>query len=433
MAATYASPLPALSPGSPAIPAELFADAVGICTHPNWRTSLWAEAHWGNALLDCNVLHTRGKIGRGSAGLAGVAKLRKLFDRGGKICVLVADQRFGLDRVGTAANIDFLVNVVGAQNISAIESANEYNNPRNNRPNWAYELRAFQKWLHDVVRASPQLDAVPLVAPSLWERLVGDYTRLGNLQPHVDKGCLHYYTAGRRPTLVRSRAQTRDGECAGDHSMADALKEARILAPNKPLWITEFGYPVAGPKLPLSPFFISEAAAAKYLLRGLLDAFAEGVEKIYIYLLLDDLHRSPPRYHGLINGSFSPRRTFYALRNFMSLFVDGGSQLSAPALDYRVTNAGRGIKRQLFQKSDGTFLLTMYQDVDSYDRTTHRDIETAPIAVRINLAQLCSIEVISPTISALPTHTLPVARTLTVPVGDHVTVVKVMPIQIPNG
>jgi hypothetical protein len=430
LAVLGAAALPLCARGSlrSAIPARQFADAIGICTHPNWRTPLWGSSGWQDLFLQTGVGHTRGKIGRGSPERSGLTGLQPLFARNVKICVTIADQTDGLDRVGTKANLDFLADVVGAHNVSAIESANEYNNPKSRPPNWAVELRDFQKWLHDTVRADRRFDNVPLVGPSIWGRLTDDYRALGNIAAEVDKGCIHYYTGGRRPTLAGRPQRRSEGGGPDTYGMADAIGEARILAPSRPMWMTEFGYAIAGPGLPQSDYFITEFAAAKYLLRGLLDAFGEGVEKIYIYSLLDDVGRSTPRYHGLADGNLRPRQTFEAVRNLMALFADRAGPFRTGELDFSIANGGSGIKQQLFQTTDGAFLLTMYRDVDSYDRTAMRDIAVEPLPVVLKLAQPASrIEVFTPTMSNRPAQRVANAATLTVSVADEVTVVRVTP------
>ncbi|HEY0164413.1 MAG TPA: hypothetical protein VGB39_03465, partial [Sphingomicrobium sp.] len=219
-----------------------------------------------------------------------------------------------------------------------------------------------------------------------------------------------------------------EGGGAGDYSITDALRDAAVVAPSKPIWITEYGYPVAGPGTPLSGHMITEPAAAKYLLRGLLDAFGLGVEKIYIYSLIDDVQRSPPRYHGLLDGNLRPRPSYHAVKNLMALFADGGRSFAPAALGYSLGNAGGSIRQQLFQKSDGSFLLTLYQDVDSYDRKSQRDLAVAPVPVPLTLTRAASrIEIYTPTTSARPVRTAANAAELTIPVGDHVTVVKITP------
>jgi hypothetical protein len=370
-------------------------------------------------------MHTRGKIGSRKAGAAGLVHLERLFARGVKICATVADQDEGLDREATKANLDFLAEAVGAQNVSGIESANEYNNPKKKPPNWAPELREFQKWLHDTVRADPRLSSIPLVAPSIWGRVTDDYLAVGNLEPNVDKGCLHYYTGGRRPTIAgRPRGGGDEGGGSGHYALADAIKDAKILAPTKPLWITEYGYPVTGPGLSLTGNFITEAAAAKYLIRGLLDAFGEGVERTYVYSLIDDVQRSPPRYHGLLDGGMRPRPSYDALRNLIGLFFDRADAFAPGVLKYDLANVPSSLKSQLFQKTDGTFLLTMYQDVDSYDRLLKQDVTVAPTNVQLSLERpATNVEVFTPTFQSEPTQSANRVKALTVPVGDHVTVV----------
>ena len=420
-----ALPLPAFGAAVRANRARAFTDTVGIVTHAHWGGTIWSSSDWESLFLETGVMNTRGKVGRGTGGKAAVADLQKLFTRGVKICATVSDQSSGLDRVGTKTNIDFLANYVGAQNLSGIESANEFSNPSTRPADWAAQLRSFHQWLYDTVRSYPSLSSVPIVAPSIWGRLTWDYGALGNLEPKVDRGCLHYYTGGRRPSIAGSPSSRNSLGGATYYMMADAIREAKVLAPNKGMYITEYNHPINGPNSPLSGYIITETAAAKYLPRGLLDAFAHGIEKISIYSLIDDVKRS--KYHGLLDGSLRRRQTFYAVKNLMALFADSGSTFSPGTLDYSLANLTGSIKHQLFQKSDGSFLLTMYQDVDSYDRANKRDAIVAPVSVVLNLAQSATIQTFTPSLSATATKSVSSVSSLVIPVGDHVTVVSIRP------
>lgn len=411
-----------------AIAAPQFLDAVGICTHPNWHKTLWGSVDWQSAFLATGVRHTRGKIGRGAPGRAALGNLQRLFANGVKICVTVASEDGAFDFESTQASLDFLANNVPAQNISGIESANEYNNPRNKPDDWAPRLREFQAWLYKAVKTNPRLGRAPVIGPSIWGRLTEDYVELGNLQPFLDKACLHYYTGGRRPTRAGKPGRRDEGGGADDYSIADAIREASVIAPGKPMWITEYGYPVAGPGTPLSGNMITEMAAAKYLLRGLFDAFALGVEKIYIYSLIDDVQRSPPRYHGLLDGTLRPRAAFHAVKNLMALFADSGQPFAPAALGYSLGNVPGSIKQSLFQKSDGTYLLALYQDVDSYDRRGRRDLDVPPASVALGLTRPASrVEIFTPSTSAGALRSANNVNALAIPVGDQVTVVKITP------
>ena len=420
-----ALPLPAFGAAVRAARARSFVDTVGIVTHAHWGGTIWSSSDWESLFLETGVMNTRGKVGRGTGGKAAVADLQKLFNRGVKICATVADQSSGLDRAGTKTNLDFLANYVGAQNLSGIESANEYSNPSTRPADWAAQLRSFHQWLYDTVKGIPALSNVPVVAPSIWGRLTWDYTALGNLEPKVDRGCLHYYTGGRRPSIAGSPSSRNSLGGATYYYMADAIREAKVLAPNKGMYITEYGHPINGPNSPLSGYIITETAAAKYLPRGLLGAFANGIEKTNIYSLIDDVKRS--KYHGLLDGTLRRRQTFYAVKNLMTLFADSATSFTPGTLDYTLSGLTSTIKQQLFQKSDGTFLLTMYQDVDSYDRANKRDAVVAPVSVGLALGQAASIEIYTPSIGAAATKVVSSVSALTIPVGDHVTVVRIKP------
>jgi hypothetical protein len=204
-----ALPLPAFGATVRAVRARSFVDMVGIVTHAHWGGTIWSTSDWESLFLETGVMNTRGKVGRGTGGKAAVADLQKLFTRGVKICATVSDQSSGLDRVGTKTNIAFLANYVGAQNLSGIESANEFSNPSTRPADWAAQLRSFHQWLYDTVRANPAFNNVPIVAPSIWGRLTWDYAALGNLEPRVDRGCIHYYTGGRRPSIAGSPSSRR--------------------------------------------------------------------------------------------------------------------------------------------------------------------------------------------------------------------------------
>lgn len=155
----------------------------------------------------------------------------------------------------------------------------------------------------------------------------------------------------------------------------------------------------------------------------MLGAFSHGIEKTNIYSLIDDVKRS--KYHGLLDGSLRRRLTFHAVKNLMSLFADSATSFSPGSLDYTLTGLTSTIKHQLFQKSDGTFLLTMYQDVDSYDRANKRDAMVPPVSVGLSLSQSASISLYTPSLSAAATKVVSGVNSLLIPVGDHVTVVSI--------
>jgi hypothetical protein len=412
-------------PAVRATPASRFHESVGLCTHPNWRDTIWGRADWGSAFLQTGVRNLRGKIGKAATGKAALADLRPLFDAGVKMCVTIAENSDAeFDVPATKAAIDFLADHVGAENICGIESANEFSAPSDRPADWVRKLRDFQAWLHDEVRSRRAFDKVPLIAPSIWGRLTTDYRALGNLEPNVDRGNLHYYTGGRRPTRMGMPSQTRELGAGGESTLERAIADARILAPRKPLWMTEFGYSMAGPGADHRND-ISETIAARYLLRGLFDVFAQGVEKTFIYSLIDDSDRKRTAYHGLLDGSLRPRPAFNGLRNLMALFRDepGASARQSPS--YALSGSTMALRHYAFSRSDGSLLLALYQDVDSYDRATRRALAVAPVRLRLTVAEPADVELFDPMVSAVPIRKVVQARSVDVPVADALVVVRI--------
>jgi hypothetical protein len=397
--------------------AKDFLESVGIATHPCWRNTIWGSSDWASRLVEAGVKNARGEIAHGASARAALPDLHALFAAGVKMCALISDPT--LDRGRALADVQFLADYVGAENVCGIEGPNEINNPRTRSPDWAPRLREFERWLHDTVRSSPHLSSVPIVAPSMWENVERDCIALGNLEPNIDRGCIHYYTGGRRP----SRAAVSGG---GDVSMFDALRTARITAPHKPLYATEFGFNVAAGSRGLSPWVITQRAAAKYLMRGLLELFANGVQKTFIYSLLDDAKAN--EHYGLLDERLNPRMSFRALRNMMQLFVDEGDPpLTTQPLELNIEAHDPRLRQLLFRKSN-SFLLCMYLDVDSYDRRGLQDVNVAPSSVVLTLPQAAArIRVFTPLSSGTPSAILSDVRSATIPVSDDVKVVEIVP------
>lgn len=412
-AAALASPvLPATSTPSAriAVPAAAFSQSIGICTHPCWRQAVWGSADWVNAFLETGAKATRGEVGHGGSAKGALSDLKRLFAQGVKICALIPGR--SLDREAAAKDVRFLADEVGARNLCGIESVNEYNNPKYRPAHWAKELREFQKWLHDEVRSHSALDDVPLVAPSLWNNVEQDAEELGSLGNLVDRGCLHYYTGGRPPSQ------------AARYGTLDSIRRAHVVAPGKPIFVTEFGYDIATHPEEQSPWRIEEAAAAKYMLRGLFELFGAGVKRTFLYSLIDD-ERGPGHY-GLLDGKLRPRSTFRAIVNLSSLFRDLEAAFRPARLEVQLLGEGGDLRSQLFQKSNGVFLLVLYRNVENYNRESRRSVQVPARPIRITLpTALPMIRTFDPLLGATPVKTAKNTDTFNILLADGVSILEI--------
>jgi hypothetical protein len=374
------------------VPAANFFNSIGVVAH-----SWYANTAWQQRLLDLQILNIRGRIGQSTDA---VTRLQTFFSRGGKINTGIVESSKGtLDKTGAQKSLNFLKSNVGLQNISGIEGPNEFNNGA--PTNWASILRDFTQWLHGTVRSDASFNAIPLLGPSIWKRLLTDYKALGDISAWVDKGCIHYYSGGQWPTR------------SGTDSMQVALQNVGIIARGKPIWMTETGW-----QAPSGNWPVSLRAQAKYVLRDYFDAFGFGVEKIYMYQLIDD----QSSLFGLCDAAANPKPAYNGLKNLVGLVKDTAA--SRGSLGYSIANAPSTLKSFSFSKSDGSFLLVLYLDVSSWNVRYAKDVESF-VGVTVNLASPArSVEIYQPTfnsavVSSASGQSIPVYAT------DQVTVLKI--------
>ena len=375
--------------------AKSFHQSIGVCIHPDWLDTNWGKVNWQAKVLEAGIVRVRGTVSPASIKL-----MKPLFDAGVQACVMPSNS---CDKSQATKFLKALEPY--AKNLCGIEGPNEYNGKVTD---WANKLRAFMQWLHDTVRANPVFNGVPVVAPSMKMRRLADYKALGNIDAYVEKSCQHYYPDGRKPTQY------------SDGPLSQAISYARILSPD-PIWTTEYGYQVPGPGKPLTSSNISERAQAKYTLRGLFDLFAAGSECNFIYEAMDD----PGKGHwwGMGTADLSHMRMdYYAVKELLALVAD--DEDSSGTLDYSLSNAPADLKQYLISKSDGSFLLCLYRDVDSWDRKNKRDIEPAPVNIGISLKVSKKLELFEPTFTNSPRQSVS-GMQITVPVSDHVAVVRI--------
>lgn len=409
-------PPPPVAIGEQAMPAYALYDSMGVVIQPAFASeAAWNNDIWPKHLEELGLCNVRGKL---STNTTAVRRLGAFFARGCKIVTNPVDQNPTIDEANTKRNIAFIAANVPARNIAGIESANEYNHGRT-ITEAATALKALQPKLKMWVQAHPALASTPLLSPSPYVRDPAFIKALGNLEPNVDYWNLHYYNEGRRPGLT--------GGLTVPGTLTQAMKDASIMAPTKPGMTTEWGYKYATFDAAPAAGVLSDLAASKYINREWFDLFAAGSVKNYLYSLIDDEHRGAIN-HGLMDQNFRKRGSFYAVKNLAVLFRDLPTT-TAGKLDYSVSGGNASLRRYLFQKSDGSFLLVMYQDVDSWNRSTKRDINVPAVLVTVTLGSGAAMQVYHPTLQAAPVQAANDNR-IVVPVADHVTVLHIQPVAL---
>lgn len=290
----------------------------------------------------------------------------------------------GIDVDALPAFLDAVRSRYGTERLIGILGENEWDlstdNLGNRKPTavWTAEWWAAQQAIYDSVKADPVLRQLPVVAGPLAHDNQLKY--LGNISAVADIGTDHPYPGHNGLPY----------QVDGGRNIQDVVDEVQQAMDNdRPIWFTETGYerPASGGGDPNRIYYISPAARAKYYPRLLANHFRNpGIEKTFIYELLSFRPDNP---WGLINYDFSKDDAFYSIRNLIQLCGEARWDIATlkwvepPAykpipLAYDLLGDLDDIERLLLQKSDGTYLLLLWQEVRSFDNETLRDIAVAP-------------------------------------------------------
>jgi hypothetical protein len=298
------------------------------------------------------------------------------------------------------------------ESFEGYEAPNEYD--LSHDPQWAMTLNGFITRLHHTVKSDPKTSAFSIIGPSLTQRT--SFPQVAASAPFFDYANLHNYFGGRNPG-------TPGWGGGGYGSISWNLNLATQAWPGKPIMTTETGYLTDVNKTQGIP----EEVAGKYLPRLLLEQWQHGIQRTYIYQLLDlgNEGKFSDNSFGLLHSDFSPKPGYDAIQNMIRLLSDPGPAFPTKELEYSLTGDVAGVEHALFEKRDGTFFLALWVEKLSYDVDGKRVLTVA--------AQNVTVQTKNPMIMNLQTladdgsmHALAmgVKQTATFAVADKVTILE---------
>jgi len=200
------------------------------------------------------------------------------------------------------------------------------------------------------IRGDGQLprDDIPLLAPGgtifLWEPFIGlagntsgpdfmneAFSANPQLRSLSDAVTLHGYNAyppSSEPENAGLDSGTTKVQLGDKIAKMKAAFTANGAAPSKPVWLTEIGWPTFG--------FVDEELQARWLIRSIVLAALDGVDRMYIYKMYDGTSASPEDHFGLVGQDRKAKKTAYvAIQRFMQELGSLRVQSRIPAHDVR--------------------------------------------------------------------------------------------------
>ncbi|MEL6759652.1 MAG: hypothetical protein AAFP04_04545 [Myxococcota bacterium] len=229
-------------------------------------------------------------------------------------------------------------------------------------PDWMDNTSRAVKRVAALREDGANFERLPILGPSIvgWggdlEFFLDDKDGAGD----VTHANVHPYPGGEIPESTPRRERAKWWKSTG-----------RI-----PTMATETGYHTAiNQEAGVGQNPVSELAQAIYLLRIYLEYFDLGYQRTYAYELLDDFpdpeRDEQEKNFGLIRFDGTEKLAFHALRRMITLLRDPGPTFETSALG--IVSSDRDIRKIVFQKRDGRFLVALWRPLSVFDQATRSD------------------------------------------------------------
>jgi hypothetical protein len=402
-----APPEPTLS--LPASSADDFVNSIGINLHLGyWDTPYGAgyQSIIKPRLLELGVRHARdvGTVVSDDSWMQSVyGRMQDLAASGIKFDLVMLPSQ-GVVNYTELGQWSRLMGFVGNA-VESFEGLNEHD--LSGRPAWVSETRTFQAALYAAVRHDTRTATLPVLGPSMGHSVNGGL--VGTLSTAMDVGNLHPYPGGTLPLT----------------NLASALRSLAPVDGNHAVIVTETGYHTAVASNTDHPA-VSETAMARYVPRLLLDNFAAGITRSYLYEMIDEGTNLANREQnfGLLRHDGSPKPAYTALKNLIAVLSDPGGSGFHGVVNVAMGGDTAHVSRLALLKRDGRQYIVLWQDVSSYNLASRTDIVVAPRTITFHFASSTQVRVFNPLTSASPVNSQRLTA-LTVPVADTPLVVEI--------
>lgn len=389
-----------------------FIDTIGVNTHIG-SNPYNNPAQLSSLLAYLGVANVRQSSPIDAASMANIAALGKL---GAKIDLIV-NGGGPVNLAGAMANVNQL-----APYLNAVEGPNEVA---------IYPIQygglsgvdaavALQKDLYAAVRANPALAQASVYLFTLGGADPSAFPSIGDLSAYTDDANIHSYPPhGLRPIFV----------------IHAAISGGQTDAPSKPVVLTETGFYTLTNGVGWGG--VPQSLQASYLLDEVLDEAVAGVQRTYLYDLIDDgvdPNGANQEFHfGLFNNDGTPKLAATAFHNLTTILADSGANsrtftpdsfaFTATGVPYNYTG-----NTTSFEKSDGTHVIAVWNEEQLWNTDTQTAIAAQTYPVTVDLQKIYpTVLVIDPLLGTGPIQTLQNVSTVSLSISDHPLLIVIPP------
>lgn len=403
--------------GSGVYSAASFADSIGINTHMSSEAYASRYRLVRDLLGASGIRHLRDEIRPRND----LTQWRDLFGR-----YSIRSHLLVSPATNTMTQMLEYIDALGVEKISAIEGQNEgdgdwFKAQKAALPDWSAAVVAYQREVFEALRSRFPATELPIVSPTVLDWKPGDMRKISGAADFCDIVAIHSYVQhAEEPETAKRYA-----------AVSWYLQNMRdVFKPGAPAMATETGYN----NTTANGRGVSETAAAIYIPRLLLNNFAAGVQRTFLYQLLDagaDPDNSEHHW-GLVRNDGTPKPAFQAVAALLGAFRNEGegSHKTAETAGVSLRDAPPAARLLQFQKANGTIILAIWRAVPCWDVATTEDIPVAPRPVIFIPGRPAATAELMVLAEDCAWTDVPVSRDgVRVEVGSQVTLVRLKPVR----
>ena len=439
-----------------AVPAEVFIDSIGVCTHWGYGDRVYGTRYpeIRRKLIESGIRHVRDGISRPVER----ERIKELGKLGIRHCVV------GEPEAGeTPAGFRDLVSAINKAVPGAIDAVEGPNEPDffwhsgkkqyggkngGNSPEEAVQAAVlYHKDMYRAFREKPETAKITIFGIALGKTYEPGKNPIpvGELADFVDYGNFHPYMGGNPFSYPFAYAGIEKYIWHGTNPSQNVDSEAPFAFQTyqppygkKPMVATECG---AG----TDTNGTSESAHGKYIPRMFLEYFRRGIKRAYSYEFVDegtDAGNREDRF-GLLRNDLSEKPAFVAVKNLIRVLSDpkGKTAWTPGTLDYAVkVNPPTGYDRPQYvhslllqRKTDGAFYLAIWHEISAEDGSKRPRTQLMhppmPVTISINTAVYPAARLYEwgEDGAAGDRQAKFDGKTLAISVTDRITVIKIAP------